>query len=71
MGNKTQEEDDDWFDEEDDTEELVKKGIIDRSFLQFLSEGIDDSDKQSVASWGTGDTAYFFFRSQNKRPTHI
>jgi hypothetical protein len=56
--NHTNDDDDDWFEEEDDIDELVTKGLVDGSFLQFLTEGMDDNDKHSVASWGTGDTAY-------------
>lgn len=52
-----QDDDDDWFDEDDDMEEMIKKGVVDSSFLQFLSAKSDD-DRQSVASWGTGDTTY-------------
>jgi hypothetical protein len=53
-----QEDDDNWFDDDDEMEELVKKGIIDSSFLQFLAEGTDEMDKMSVVSWGTGNTTY-------------
>lgn len=57
--NKTnQDDDDDWFDEEDDIDELVKQGLIEPSFIQFLQGKEEDNDKQSVASWGTGNTAY-------------
>jgi hypothetical protein len=57
--NKTQqEEEDDWFEEEDDIDDLVKKGLIEPAFLQFLTGKDNESDRQSVASWGTGDTAY-------------
>lgn len=52
-----QEDEDDWFDDDDDVDDMIKKGVIDCSFLQFLSERGDD-DKQSVVSWGTGDTTY-------------
>jgi hypothetical protein len=55
---QTQDDDDDWFDDEDDNDELVKKGLIDPAFVQFLSGKEVDIDRQSVASWGTGDTAY-------------
>jgi hypothetical protein len=53
-----QEDDDDWFDDDEDITEMVNKGIVDSSFLQFLAGKADEDDKQSVASWGTGDTAY-------------
>lgn len=57
--NKTQqEEEDNWFKEEDDIDDLVKKGLIEPAFLQFLTGKDNESDQQSVASWGTGDTAY-------------
>lgn len=36
---------------------MVEKGIDDSSFLQFLSEQVED-DRKSVASWGTGETTY-------------
>jgi hypothetical protein len=52
-----QDDEDDWFDDEDDIEEMVRKGIVDSSFLQFLSEKVEE-DRQSVASWGTGETTY-------------
>lgn len=51
------EDDDDWFDEEDDIADMVSKGIVDSSFLQFLAGKDDEDDKNLVASWGTGDTA--------------
>jgi hypothetical protein len=51
------EDDDDWFDEEDDIADMVSKGIVDSSFLQFLAGKVDEDDKNLVASWGTGDTA--------------
>jgi len=54
----SQEDDDDWFEDEDDIDELVKKGIVDTSFIQFLSGQQDGSDKESVVSWGTGNSAY-------------
>jgi hypothetical protein len=57
--NKTnQDDEDDWFDEEDDIDELVKQGLIEPSFIQFLQGKDEDNDKQSVASWGTGNTTY-------------
>jgi hypothetical protein len=52
-----QEDDENWFDDEDDIDDMVEKGIIDSSFLQFLSEQVED-DRKSVASWGTGETTY-------------
>jgi predicted CopG family antitoxin len=55
---QTQEDDEDWFEEEDDIDELVKKGLIDPAFVQFLKGDEVDTDRQSVASWGTGDTTY-------------
>jgi hypothetical protein len=55
---KTPEDDDDWFDDDDDIADMVSKGIVDSSFLHFLAGKIDDDDKNSVASWGTGDTTY-------------
>jgi hypothetical protein len=55
---QAQDEDDDWFEDEDDLDDLVKKGLIDPSFIQFLAGKEDKTDRQSVASWGTGDTAY-------------
>lgn len=51
-------EDDDWFDDDDNIEDIVKKGLVDSTFLQFFGNKNDDEDKQSVASWGTGNTAY-------------
>jgi hypothetical protein len=54
----TQEDDDDWFEEDDDIDELVKKGLIDPSFIQFLKGQDNEKDSQSEASWGTGDTTY-------------
>lgn len=57
-GDKTQDDEEDWFDDDDDIEEMVKKGLVDSTFLNFLAGNVDDSDKQSVASWGTGETTY-------------
>jgi hypothetical protein len=51
-------EDDDWFEDDDDIDELIKQGIVDTTFIQFLMGKNDKSDKTSVASWGTGDTNY-------------
>lgn len=36
---------------------MVKKGVVDSSFLTFLAEKVED-DRQSIASWGTGGTTY-------------
>jgi hypothetical protein len=55
---QTQEDDDDWFDDDEEIEEVVKKGLIDSTFLHFFSGNADEDDKESVASWGTGNTAY-------------
>ena len=37
-----------------------KKGLIDPAVIQFLTGNMkgDETDRQSVASWGTGDTEY-------------
>jgi hypothetical protein len=51
-------DDDNWFDDDDDMDELVKKGLIDPAFIQFLKGHDSEMDRQSVASWGTGDTTY-------------
>ena len=56
--NINQEDDDDWFEEEDDIDDLIKRGIVDTSFIQFLSGQQNTSDKESVVSWGTGDSTY-------------
>lgn len=56
--NVVQDDEDDWFDDEDDVDEMIKKGLVDSTFLQFLAGKVDESDRQSVASWGTGDTTY-------------
>jgi hypothetical protein len=56
-GSGQQDDEDDWFGDDDDVDDMIKKGVIDCSLLQFLSERGDD-DKQSVVSWGTGDTTY-------------
>lgn len=54
-----QDDDDNWFDDDEDyIEIMIEKGIVDSSFLQFLQKKDDDSEKQSVASWGTGETTY-------------
>jgi len=54
-----QDEEDDWFEDDDDIDEVVKKGFVDSTFLQFFKGTSDqEEDKQSVASWGTGNTAY-------------
>ena len=37
---------------------MIEKGIVDSSFLQFLNKKGDEDDKQSLASWGTGETTY-------------
>jgi len=55
----SKEEDDNWFDnDENEIEILIEKGILDNNFLAFLNSKVGESDKQSVVSWGTGDTAY-------------
>jgi hypothetical protein len=51
------EDDDDWFEDDDDIDELIKQGIVDTTFIQFLT-GKDDDRDASVASWGTGHTNY-------------
>lgn len=56
---QSQDDDENWFDDEDDYIDLmIEKGIVDSAFLQFLNKKGDDDDKQSVASWGTGETTY-------------
>jgi len=65
----TQDDDENWFDEDEDyVEIMIEKGIVDSSFLQFLNKNGEDSDKQSVASWGTGETAYM--EMVNVQPTN-
>lgn len=54
----TLDDDENWFEDDDDMDELVKKGLIDPAFIQFLTGQEIDTDRQSIASWGTGDTAY-------------
>jgi hypothetical protein len=59
--NTQEQEEDNWFDDDDDTEVLIQKGFLHSSFLQFLNpkqSQLGDEDKQSVVSWGTGDTNY-------------
>jgi hypothetical protein len=53
-------EEEDWFDDDDDIDEVVKKGLVDSTFLKFFTNSKleTNDDKQSVASWGTGNTAY-------------
>lgn len=54
-----QDEEDDWFDDDEDIDEVVKNGIVDSTFLRFFKKSSDqEEDKQSVASWGTGNTTY-------------
>jgi hypothetical protein len=55
---QTQEDDDDWFDDDEEIEEVVKKGLIDSTFLQFFTKNTYEDDKELVASWGMGITAY-------------
>jgi hypothetical protein len=53
-----QEDKDDWFD--DNIDEVVHKGFVDSTFLRFFDTTDDkDDDKQSVASWGTGNTTAY------------
>jgi hypothetical protein len=55
----SQEDEDDWFDDDDDIDEVVRQGFVDSTFLRFFDTTDDkDEDKHSVASWGTGNTAY-------------
>jgi hypothetical protein len=54
----TSEDNDNWFEDDDEMDDLVKKGLIDPAFIQFLTEQDIETDRQSVASWGTGATAY-------------
>jgi hypothetical protein len=56
--NQYQDDEDDWFDEDDDIDDIVKKGLVDSNFIQFFGNKPDEDDKASVASWGTGNTAY-------------
>jgi hypothetical protein len=57
--NNVQEEEDNWFDdEENEIEIMIEKGLLDSEFLSYLQSKGDDTDKQSVLSWGTGETAY-------------
>jgi hypothetical protein len=51
-------DEDDWFEDDDDIDDVVKRGLVDSTFLQFFSAKDDDEDKSSVASWGTGNTTY-------------
>jgi hypothetical protein len=55
----SQEDEDDWFDDDDDIDKVVSKGFVDSTFLRFFESKEDnEEDKQSIASWGTGNTAY-------------
>jgi hypothetical protein len=56
--NQYKDDEDDWFDDEDDIDEVVKRGIIDSSFIHFFGTKKDEDDKLSVVSWGTGNTTY-------------
>lgn len=51
-------DEDDWFEDDDDIDDVVKKGLVDSTFLRFFGGESDDKDKSSVASWGTGNTTY-------------
>lgn len=53
-----QDDEDDWFDDDDDIDAVVRSGLVDSTFLRFFGEASDETDKSSVASWGTGDTTY-------------
>jgi hypothetical protein len=53
-----QDDEDDWFDDDEDIEDVVKNGLIDSTFLHFFGGKTEEDDKESVASWGTGNTAY-------------
>jgi hypothetical protein len=54
-----QDEEDDWFEDDDDIDEVVNNGFVDSTFLLFFKTSSDqEEDKQSVASWGTGNTTY-------------
>ena len=56
---QAQEDEDEWFDDDDDIEDMVKKGFVDSTFLRFFKSQKDiEEDKQSTASWGTGNTTY-------------
>lgn len=50
-------DDDQWF-QDDDIDKMIKTGILKDDFIQFLNGNVEDKDKQSVLSWGTGDTNY-------------
>jgi hypothetical protein len=49
--------DDDWF-TDDFFDKMITSGSLKSEFIQFLRGDDSDKDKESIASWGTGDTAY-------------
>jgi hypothetical protein len=53
----TQTNDDDWF-KDDYFDKMIKTGVLQDDFIQFLNDKDVDNDKDSVKSWGTGDTTY-------------
>jgi hypothetical protein len=61
-----QDDEDDWFDDDDDIDEVINKGLVDSTLLPFFGGTQEQDDKSSVASWGTGNTAYTEIVSTNK-----
>jgi hypothetical protein len=49
--------DDDWF-KDDFFDKMITSGSLKSEFIQFLRGDDSNKDKESIASWGTGDTAY-------------
>lgn len=49
---------DDWFDDDDSIEEVIKKGLIDSTFIQFFGEKTKEEETSSAVSWGTENTTY-------------
>lgn len=52
-----EDDDDSWF-RDDDLDKKIKSGILQNDFIQFLQGNVDDDDKSSALSWGTGETNY-------------
>ena len=50
-------DDDNWF-QDDDIDGMIKSGVLKSDFIQFLKGESTEEDKESVLSWGTGETNY-------------
>lgn len=51
-------DDDGWFQDDDEIDDMIKKGDLKIEFIQFLNGKHEEGDRESMVSWGTGNTNY-------------